>query len=728
MRNFFRHSKPTPWLCAIAALAAVACSPSNAPSPFGSGGGGAGGQLTGGADGSSTPASSGSSSVDPTLGGPCGDDGQCDDGVGCTVDRCDLTVGRCRFLADDSSCQNDVYCDGVERCDLKLGCRAGAPVSCGDSLVCTIDSCDEATHACLYAPRDADGDGDPDVHCSGGHDCDDQDPSVSSKRPEICGNGRDDDCDGQVDEAECASPAHDSCVDPLEIHAPGIYTLNTTAAVFDYAKPCGPAPADSPQAADVVAAVFLPPGPPRDVIVRARAGNSGVGVAIATVCGDPASVVACSAPYPARTGGSVARARGRALGSEDASVVVPVYVTTTDGGVVTLDVQLVDPEPPPTNETCGTATPIAPGGPITVPIYQPTADAGSACRSATGDLFYSFELAAPADVNVYATALDGEAVAILSLRDAACALPEDELTCGTGRVLRKSLPAGTYYVSVAASAPTDVALSVDVSAPTGLLPDESCVGAPPITPNKTIAIDLSTRQDNVNLGCLPGAVDSSHELALSEPSDVLLVQRIAQGDTAALELAAPACAGPEDVLLCRASGSTPIRVARHNLPSGDYRVIAESLGALGVELTAFVRPAAAPVLVPFADACADALVIPSTGGSFQGNTVNANANYSTGCDYGGVTGAGARDQMLSLTLTETKRVVLDSTGTAFTPILDLRQGPSCPGTEMPLGCAIGYSGAAYIDRVLEPGAYFIQIDGYNMDQGAWFLDVYVTDP
>jgi hypothetical protein len=44
-------------------------------------------------------------------------------------------------------------------------------------------------------PVDADGDGVP-----SGEDCDDSDPAVSPLRPEAPGNGRDDDCDGLVDE------------------------------------------------------------------------------------------------------------------------------------------------------------------------------------------------------------------------------------------------------------------------------------------------------------------------------------------------------------------------------------------------------------------------------------------------------------------------------------------------------------------------------------------------
>ena len=76
------------------------------PGPRGSGGDGGGG---GGEPSDAGP------DVDPTLGGPCTDDAQCDDGADCTSDACDQTLLLCRFTPDDAPCQNDVYCDG-SRC------------------------------------------------------------------------------------------------------------------------------------------------------------------------------------------------------------------------------------------------------------------------------------------------------------------------------------------------------------------------------------------------------------------------------------------------------------------------------------------------------------------------------------------------------------------------------------------------------------------------------------
>jgi hypothetical protein len=223
-------------------------------------------------------------------------------------------------------------------------------------------------------------------------------------------------------------------------------------------------------------------------------------------------------------------------------------------------------------------------------------------------------------------------------------------------------------------------------------------------------------------------VDAAYELDLTAPSDVLLVERIASGDTGALGLAQPACLA-STALACQVGSQSPVRASRRNVPAGQYRVVAESLLGENVQLTAFVRNAVPPTLVPFADGCADAFPIPPAGGFFQGNTANAGADFPAGCDQGGVPGAGAPDQLLVLTLPTTKRVVLDMEGSGYNTILDVRQGPSCPGTEVPSACAAGYGqGRSYLDLVLGAGTYYVQIDGYVLDKGPWFLDVRVVDP
>lgn len=668
--------------------------------------------------------------ADPTLGGPCVDDGQCDDEIDCTNDRCDLEVDRCRFTPDDTPCQNDLYCDGSERCDQKLGCRAGEPESCTDMNVCTIDTCIEATHACEHVPRDADQDGDADGHCPQGDDCDDTDPTVSSLVLEVCGNMKDDNCDGAVDEAGCSSPLHDTCLDPLEIMSSGSFLMDTTAAAFNYASSCGLS--NQPTQRDVVAAILIPAGPPVDIEVTARTDLAEVAVTLAGQCGDAATEIACGGPFLSPQGGRIAKLRGRSLGNPIEPIALPLYITTAQAAQVIVDVQYLPPEPVPTNETCGTAATITPGVPETATILEAVKDLGSACESATGELVWSFTLAAPQNVEVYAASIDGDGLPTVSLRGPGCALPEDELTCQTAlnpHLFWQSLGPGTYHVAASASAPTQVSVVVELSAPTVPPVDDACTTTEVLAHNVTRDVSLAGHQDDHHLGCFPGAPDAAYVLQLGGPSDVLLVERTSAGDSGAIELALPACSGAADLLACGFGAPSPVRAADYNVPAGEYRVIAESIQGSPVQITAFVRAATAPTLVPFSDGCADAYEIPPTGGFFQGNTANATADYNAGCDQGGLPPGGARDQLLKLVLPSQKRVVLDMAGSGYATLLDVRKGPSCPGDEVLSGCTVNNTAAgSFLDLDLDAGTYFLQIDGYVLQAGPWFLDVRVVDP
>src|SRR4029077_410917 len=93
---------------------------------------------------------------------------------------------------------------------------------------------------------------------------------------------------------------------------------------------------------------------------------------------------------------------------------------------------------------------------------------------------------------------------------------------------------------------------------------------------------------------------------------------------------------------------------------------------------AFGRAAVPPTLVPFSDTCAAPATIAEGGGFYQGNTANAAANFSAGCDVTGGGGFGAPDQILAFVLPAKKRVIFDMQGSAYAAILDVRRGETCP--------------------------------------------------
>jgi hypothetical protein len=683
---------------------------------------GDGGALTAG-DGSFDAAAP-SIEAGQSLGGPCLDDTQCDDGVDCTLDACNLALHRCQFSANDTRCDDGVYCNGDERCDLQLGCRPGSVRDCSDVLTCTIDTCIEATRSCTHVLRDADGDGVPDGHCMDGGDCDDHDPSVFPGHPEVCGNGKDDNCDGRVDETPCATPSHDTCLDPLVVGASGLYQLDTTAANFDYAGSCAPSEQGR---RDVVAAVQLTA--PGDLDVVAEVPSGFVAVGLARTCGDALSEIACNAVPTAPVPGPSARVRAHAL----AAGTYPLYVWTDRDAAVVLHVTIGPPTAAPANETCGSAAPIGVGVPVVARLVGTAKDLGSRCSFVAGDLVYSFTLPVAADVTAFATSLDGFGNPIVSLRRASCALLADEITCASATeptVFARALPAGRYYLAVSATIPTDVQVELDTSPPSTATADETCVTAPPLPPNRTIDLPLSSHTDDIDLACAPpGSRDAAYDLELGAPSDVLLTMRVASGDTGAVSLASPACAALENPRACSSGTSSPLRVPLRGVAAGSYRVVAESLLGSPVELTAFVRPATPPAVVPFADTCAAAATISEAGGFFQGNTANAQADYSSGCDVTGVGPGGAPDQVLKLVLSEKQRVIFDMQGSSYLTLLDIRTGNDCPGTEVPMACSVGFTASrSFLDLTLNAATYWIQIDGYGGDFGAWQLDVRVVPP
>ncbi len=94
----------------------------------------------------------------------------CDDGLACTSDHCDESLGTCVHEPNDSACDNGLFCDGVERCDVHDGCLPGDPVTCNDLISCTADACDEASDSCSYVPDDAFCD--DQIFCNGVEACD----------------------------------------------------------------------------------------------------------------------------------------------------------------------------------------------------------------------------------------------------------------------------------------------------------------------------------------------------------------------------------------------------------------------------------------------------------------------------------------------------------------------------------------------------------------------------
>ncbi len=446
-------------------------------------------------------------------------------------------------------------------------------------------------------------------------------------------------------------------------------------------------------------------------------------MALESTCGVATSELACGSG----SGATSVRARGYDLAPGTYYAIITTQSATSS---VQLQVELLPPSAPPTNVDCATATLITPGVPVIVSVVDPLpTNLPTACPPTTGELTYTFTLAQPQDVRVYASTLRGSGDPVVGLRDPGCNALTDELACQANTsddLYQQDLPAGTYVVTVAGTSPIDVSLDVEVAAPTMPAANQTCTAPPVVTPNVPFDIDLSNHENAIKDGCFAGGPDEAYDLPLSTASDVLLLAQIPQTESGGLSLDTPAC-NVAGELAC-VTGTTPLRVSRRNVRAGDWRVVvADQLGLQG-NLDVLVRDTVAPTIVPSGTAASCATAVDATaGGFFTGDTSTVGIGYQSGCDVPGP--GGEHLQVLSLNLAASRRVILDMEGSAYQTLLDVRQGPACPGDPVNNGCYVAFTPQrSFEDLELTPGTYWILVSGYNGADGPWDLDVRVLPP
>jgi len=320
------------------------------------------------------------------------------------------------------------------------------------------------------------------------------------------------------------------------------------------------------------------------------------------------------------------------------------------------------------------------------------------------------------------------------VRDAGCAALSNELTCGSGNpadLFMRGLRAGSYFVTVGASAPSDVTVDASLSPATTAPANEVCTGAPALPRETTTIVDLKGHADDIAASCIkstgfmPISLDAAYSLKLDVASDVLLVARPTGSDYVGLGLSSPSCSSPE----WGCARGYPSRINRRAVPAGDYRVFIESMLGANPSISAFVRPAATPGGVG-ADKCSDpAVVIPPEGGLFVGSTAGKAADFDASCDTVGMPKGGASDVVYRLDLTKKGRLIVDMAGSAYTTTVAVRKGMACPGSELVDACAAGYVvDNAFLDIPVDAGTYWIIVDGYSLASGSYRLDVRVAPP
>ena len=139
--------------------------------------------------------------INPDAEDPCGDDidQNCDG-----ADDCPCEDGDGDGFGTGPRCPDDPDCD-----DSDDTIYPGAEEECGDGIDQDCDGEDD----CCMCSTDDDLDGFISLDCCGGDDCNDANPDINNEADEVCADGIDNNCDGEIDEDGCVfvTESSDGC-------------------------------------------------------------------------------------------------------------------------------------------------------------------------------------------------------------------------------------------------------------------------------------------------------------------------------------------------------------------------------------------------------------------------------------------------------------------------------------------------------------------------------------
>lgn len=127
------------------------------------------------------------------------------------------------------------------------------------------------------------------------------------------------------------------------------------------------------------------------------------------------------------------------------------------------------------------------------------------------------------------------------------------------------------------------------------------------------------------------------------------------------------------------------------------------------------------------DSCAGLRILPEQEGHYHGTI-----DWTIANDYAGTCGGSAGgDAIYRITLTQSRRLHVDTLGSAIDTVLYLRSGGACPGTaEIASACSNDVPGlpTSSLDRTLAAGTYYIVVDAAPGATGAFKLNVSLPLP
>lgn len=375
----------------------------------------------------------------------------CDDGKECTEDTCNETTKSCVFIPHNELCDDQNPCNGIERCepsqaphDDPSGCVAGTPIVCSDTdnNECTQEFCNPSTGRCEWKLKDSDGDSHGDINCtvcdqSGsncirGDDCDDNDPLTYPGAREICGDGKDNDCDRLLDYSDGCTVENDNCNGAIELTGtpsnPQFASLITARGTIETG-------CDNPQYPDVVFYFDLTQS--KDLFIQFDSPGVTLYAAILTECGNPSTTLYCTSGIDFEL-----RVRGLEPGR---------YYLVVSGERETnfyLSITTRDPAPRPEGDICTTAPNISGNGTFSATTREAEHDYQLSCgNNQWRDVTYQFTLTQPRSIQLTVNTENNSPIAVALQRQ--CGVISTQRFCVYNNTIQlniNQLDPGTYYL------------------------------------------------------------------------------------------------------------------------------------------------------------------------------------------------------------------------------------------------------------------------------------------
>jgi hypothetical protein len=371
--------------------------------------------------------------------------------------------------------------------------------------------------------------------------------------------------------------------------------------------------------------------------------------------------------------------------------------------------------------TCNAPTVIAPGHVYSGSTEDGVDDSEGSCAGSAGGRERVYRLDLPTRQRVVIE-LAAEFDTVLYVRQTDCTDDAAEIKCNDDAGPKRSridavLDAGTYFVFVDGYGDETGSYRLQVVARDAPTLADVCRGARPLAAASRVVGALSDGFDNVNATCGRGAkgIDAPFRFDLATRSRVRFLQKSA--DFRPVLHVRRTCEDAATEVGCGDSGFHDDEAAWAGvLDAGAYWVFADSSdegvpGGFTLSAETATEGSTRPLGAPPGDGCGDAVQLTGMSGRVEGDTFAAKDDVPISCAPGG-----GADVVYRVDLARRSRVTARLVGDESSHALAFERACGERTTEMACGLLV--------DRVVDPGPYFLVVDGARAESLGRFALAY----